>query len=491
MTGQRTRLARGPVIAAMATLAVVLTAASTGYGYHRDELYFRMLPAAWGYFDEPPLTPLLAHGFASIVDSAWAVRIPATVASVASVYVVALITREVGGGREAQALCAWAYGFASIPLVMGHVLLTSTIDLPVWPLVLLFVIRAQLRSEPRWWLAAGVVVGLSMYNKLLVAILLMAVAVGFLTVGPRRALSSRYVLGAALLALVIGAPNVVYQATHHWPELSMGHALADHNAGGVRTSMWPFLLLMLGPPLVPIWVAGLVAVARRAQWQPIRFLAVAFPVLLAIVFVMGAQNYYPFGLVATLFAIGCVPTIDWIRRASRWRRPVVWAAVGLNAAVGLSIGLPLIPVTVVGRTPIPSINQVTADSVGWPTYVHQIARAYSTLPIDDRARAVVVASNYGEAGAVDRFGSRYRLPRVYSGQNQLYFQGRPPESATVAVIVGGQVPYVRGLFASCAAAGRRDNGVGVDNEEQGQPIAICRGPVGGWASVWPQLRHAD
>ena len=113
------------------------------------------------------------------------------------------------------------------------------------------------------------------------------------------------------------------------------------------------------------------------------------------------------------------------------------------------------------------------------------------LHADDRARAVIIASNYGEAGAVDRFGSRYRLPRVFSGQNQLYFQSRPPESATVAVMVGGQVPYVRGLFASCADAGRLDNGVGVDNEEQGQPIAICRDPISGWAAVWPQLRHAD
>jgi 4-amino-4-deoxy-L-arabinose transferase-like glycosyltransferase len=202
-------LARGPVFAAMAALAVVLTALSGRYGFHRDELYFLMLPPEWGYVDQPPLTPLLARFFAGLLGAEpWAVRIPATLATVASVLVLALITREFGGGRTAQALCAWGYAFAA-PLIMGHALLTSTLDLPVWPAVVLCVVRAQLRRNPRWWLAAGVVIGISMYNKLLVAVLLAALAAGLVLVGPRRTLWSPWVLAAAGLALVIGVPNLI------------------------------------------------------------------------------------------------------------------------------------------------------------------------------------------------------------------------------------------------------------------------------------------
>jgi hypothetical protein len=102
---------------------------------------------------------------------------------------------------------------------------------------------------------------------------------------------------------------------------------------------------------------------------------------------------------------------------------------------------------------------------------------------------MVLASNYGEAGAVARYGPD--LPPVFSAQNALFDQARPPEGRTVAVFVGGQVEAAAGDFRVCRAAGRLDNRVGVDTEEQDEPIAVCRDPVGGWARIWPRLRHLD
>ncbi len=131
------------------------------------------------------------------------------------------------------------------------------------------------------------------------------------------------------------------------------------------------------------------------------------------------------------------------------------------------------------------------DTVGWPTYVRQIGGVYATVSPTQRSRTVVVTSNYGEAGAVVRYGERYQLPAVYSGHNQLYYQGRPPETATRVILVGGQLEEARPRFETCDVVDRLDNGLGVDNEEQGQPIAICAGPSGGWVSVWPSLQHED
>jgi hypothetical protein len=144
-----------------------------------------------------------------------------------------------------------------------------------------------------------------------------------------------------------------------------------------------------------------------------------------------------------------------------------------------------------GRTPIPDINQAARDQVGWPVYVRTVADVYARLPPEDRAKAVLLTSNYGEAGALHRYGPEYGLPAVYSGQNELYNDGPPPATATVVVAWTQTIHRLGELFASCEAKAIMDNGVGVDNEEQGSVVAICRDPVGGWAAVWPRLQHYD
>jgi hypothetical protein len=254
--------------------------------------------------------------------------------------------------------------------------------------------------------------------------------------------------------------------------------------------MWPFLAVMLGPPLVPVWAAGLVALLRRPAWRPVRMLAPAFVVILVLTFLGGAQVYYPSGLLVVLWAAGCVPAADLMSRSSSWRRLTV-AGVAVNGVVSSLIALPVLPESVLGDTPVPAINQTTRDQVGWPAYVRQVAAVVRTLPPGDRAHVVVVASNYGEAGAVARYGPALGLPTAYSGQNSLYDQARPPEDARVVVMVGGQLPWVEHLFASCTVAARLDNGVGVENEEQGQPVAVCREPVAPWSELWPRFRHLD
>ena len=173
------------------------------------------------------------------------------------------------------------------------------------------------------------------------------------------------------------------------------------------------------------------------------------------------------------------------------RRRLLTAGVVVNALVSCVVALPLIPVADLRDTPVAAMSQVVQDSVGWPRYVAEIAAVYHSLPRAEQAHTVVYASNYGEAGAVDRYGAADGLPTVYSGQNQLTYVGRPPDGTTTIVFVGGQYPDAAAWFESCAVRTRLDNGVGIDNEEQGEPVAICRGPKAPWPQLWPRMHHLD
>lgn len=183
--------------------------------------------------------------------------------------------------------------------------------------------------------------------------------------------------------------------------------------------------------------------------------------------------------------MGCVPAAGVSRVWWTWLR----VGVVVNALVSALIALPLVPVADLGATPVPGINQAARDQVGWPAYVAQVARVRDALPQPERDTAIVITGNYGEAGAIDRYGTPLGLPEPLSGHNALWAQRRPPHTRVTAVVVGKGPLRVAQTFATCTVAGTLDDGVGVHNEEQGQPVAVCRSPQETWDAAWPQFRH--
>ena len=480
------------VLPAAAAQLAALALGATGYGYHRDELYYRMLSPAWGYVDQPPLTPFLARLTTSLADEVWALRLPAMVAASLSVVVLALVCRELGGGRGSQALAAWGYAFAAMPLMLGHLLLTSTVDLLLLLLVVLVVLR-PVRAGPHGpaarnaWLLAGLVVGVTALNRLLVVVVVASLVAGLVLLGPRRTLATPWPWAAAVVAAAVGSPTLVFQATHGWPQLAMGAALAENNAAEVRAQFVPLLLVMLGPPLTVVWVLGTAWLLRPVRRHEVGFLAVGFLLVLLFTLASGAQPHYPVHLLSVVYAAGCVPVARWLA-SRRTRRVVAVALLVVNAAVSVVIALPVVPLGAVGRTPLPGIGPLVGDQVGWQRYVGQIAAAYRSASPTPTA---VVTSNYGEAGAIARYGGPLGLPAPYSGQNALFDQGRPPDGTRSVLVVGFQLEAVRPLFARCAVLARLDNGLDVDNEEQGAPVALCADPLGDWSTTWEGFRHLD
>lgn len=479
---ERRRMAWMPVGLISAAVVALLLAGSRGYGYHRDELYFRLLGQhpQWGYVDQPPFTPLADRLAIEIFgDTVWAMRVPAALILGLSALVAALIAREIGGGAVAQSLAA-SGALGAVPLSAAHVGSTANVDILVWLGVILFVLRALLHDDRRAWLWAGLVTGLGLYNKLLVVLLLMCLAAGVLLVGPRRVLRSPWLWAGAGIAALVGLPNLVYQVANDFPQLKMASALAGEKGDDSRILLLPFQVLLLALP--PVWIAGMVTLFRNPPLRNARALAVAYVLMVVLVFATAGQPYYPMGILYGLYAVGAVPTERWLA-GRRGRQIVLAGALVILTAIGVVSALPVLPVD--RAAGVAAGNGTVADQIGWPEYVRQIADVFASLPPADQRRAVLFTGNYGEAGALDRYGRAYRLPAVYSGQNELHHYGPPPDDKTVAIVVTEGSPD---LLGPCSDRGTLHNSYGVDNEELGAHVYVCH-PAQRWSAVWPQLQH--
>lgn len=467
-------------------VAGLLIAVAGRYGYNVDELYYRLLgerDLAWGYLDQPPLVPLVVRVLADVSgDALWAIRVPAAACAAAVVVLGVMIAAELGGGRRAQALAAVGLGTSLMVLSVGHVMVTTTVDMVAWSAIVLFASRALLRDS-RWWLAAGVTCGLALYAKYVVLLLPVTLLLGLVLVGPRAAVRDRWLLAGAGAAVLLGAPNLVYQVAHGLPQLQMARALAATDGQLNRFILLPSQALLMGLVLTPVWVAGLVGLLRRPDWRPVRALGVAYLLAVVLTVAGGGRPDYVGGFLIALLAAGCVRLDGWLGRR-RGRQALVATALAAGAATQLMVALPLLP-----ERSVTGLNNVALESVGWPELAAEVGTVYRGLPEADRRQAVVIAGDLGEAGALDRFGGAYGLPPVYSGHNELHRWGPPPESAQVAVVVGREVPGLDAAFAHCDTVGRVDNGIGVQNAEQGAPIAVCRGRVQAWKELWPSFRH--
>lgn len=481
-----------PVACVAAAAAVVLTALAGRYGFHRDELYFLRAAEhpAWGYVDQPPLTPMIAKVSTALFgDTPMGLRVASTVAAVATIVLIAAIARECGAGRRGQLIAACSAAVSGMLLVVSHMVSTATFDLSAWVALGWLVLRTLRTRDGRWWLVIGPVAGLALLNKYLVVLLFIAVLVGLSAVGPRSVLRSRWLPVGVLLALIVAGPNLWWQAAHGWPQLTVASGISADDGAENRVMFVPLQLLQLSPFLVPVWVAGLVRLWRDPSVQWAKAIAVAYPVLCVLVLLLGGKPYYALPLLMVVMAAGAESVAAWSTRGGRGRPWLLGTAFAAAAVTSAVVALPLLPPSALA---VPNaINREQGEQVGWPALVEATAEGWAQIPAERRDRAVIFTQNYGQAGAIDRYGDAYDLPKAYSGHMSYADWGPPPPEADGAVLLvhqEGDTGFER-WFTGCRQVARVDNGFGVDNEEQNAAIVLCSGTAEPWAELWSRLRH--
>jgi hypothetical protein len=250
-------------------------------------------------------------------------------------------------------------------------------------------------------------------------------------------------------------------------------------------------------------VAGWGALALLFARDLKRFRLIGWTVLTvwATLVVLHGKPYYVGATYPMMFAAGAVALERGRspRRGTALRRTAA-VATAIYGVLVLPLGVPIVPpapleryIHAIGATQALRDNQGVlgrlpqdyADMLGWQERVAAVAQAFHTLSPLERAQAVVIGNNYGEAGALDFYGPRLGLPPVVSTAGSFYYFGPGTRLGKVAVTLGEGERGLHRLFDSVEAGPHLTNPLTV-REERDLTIYICRGAKGTLQEIWPQ-----
>jgi 4-amino-4-deoxy-L-arabinose transferase-like glycosyltransferase len=493
-------------LAAAALLLHLVTNLVTPYGIQRDEfLYFAMGDHLRLFrMDFPPGIAVLSAASRFLLgDSLIALRLPSALAATAILVLAALIARELGGGR-------WAQGFAALAVLgsvffqrAGNLFQPTVLDALWWTAACYALARLCRAGEPAgpWWIALGLAGGAGLFTKFSILFLGFGVLMALLATPWRRALLTRWPWLTLGIALALGSPSVIGQITLGWPLVGQMRELQRGQLEHVSVAGFFLTQLMFGPAMLA-GAGGVVALLFAPALRPFRLLGWTCLWVWALLVALHGKAYYVGATYPTLFAAGGV-ALDRLRGRRLGPQLRGWA-VGLTAAYGLlvlPIGVPILapPATeryirAIGATEAMRDNQGHplrlpqdyADMLGWPERVALLAAAYRALPPLERAQAVIIANNWGEAGAADFYGPKIGLPPVVCAQGTYWFFGPGTRPGNVAITIGENRERLLQLFDSVETAGHLVNPWTV-REEQDLTVYVARHPRETLQAIWPRV----
>ena len=500
-----------PLIAGFALTKLLFhLVTSSGYGYFRDELYYLASTEhlAWGYVDHPPLSIFFLWMTRGLLgDSLLAVRLVPAVLGAATVGLTGLMARGLGGGRWACALAMTGALVAPVCLALNHFYSMNAFDLFIWALAAYLMIRIIREGEPRLWIALGAVLGVGLLNKVSVLWLGVGLLVGLIAGHERAWLRTRWPWMAGTIAATMFAPNILWQMSHEWPTLEFVRNATSQKMVTVAPIDFLFGQIdMMLPATLPLWLTGLLFLLLHPAGRKYRPLAWVYISVFAILVLSGSsRSNYLAAAYPPLFAAGGVAIAKLRdRRSWKWVVPALLIAMLGMGVVAAPLAVPLLPVDVylgyaeaLGQQPsteerkeLGQLGQFYADMHGWQEITETVAQVHGNLSESERARARVLAPDYGVAGAVDLFGRRLGLAPALSGHNSYWMWGPGDWDGSVLIVVGGTEEQVGAAFGQVERAATIDCGLCMPYED-GRPVWVVRNLVRPVEEIWPQLKHYD
>lgn len=497
-------------IALIRFILYLVTNATGGYGYFRDELYYIACSEHLdlGYVDQPPFSIyVLAVNRLLFGDSIVALRLLPALTGAGTLFLVGLMARELGGKTYAMALAS-AGAFASIVfLAMGSLFSMNCFDILFWTLGSYLLILIIKKGAARLWLILGFLIGVGLLNKVGMLWFGFGIALGLLLTPQRSWLKTPWPYAAAAIALVMFLPYIIWNFTHDFAHLEFIRNATSSKYSGLTPAT--FLLgqfLTQNPVSLPLWLGGLAFLLAGREGKAFRLLALVYLSALLILVVNGhSKPEYLGPAYGVLFAAGGVAFERGFAKPSRaWLKPTFLILL-LAGGIGLvPVVLPILPVDTYIRyadalsirpsTPegkqLGELPQLYADMFGWEEKAAAVATVYHALTAEDQRECAIFASNYGRCGAIDFFGRQYGLPRSIGSHNSYWIWGPREFTGALVIRLGGRLEDLQRDFESVVLAGQVTCTSCMPYEDN-LPIYVCRNMRRSLRESWTGMKHFE
>jgi hypothetical protein len=331
----------------------------------------------------------------------------------------------------------------------------NTFDFLFWITSVYFLLRIVQENNPKLWLWLGVVIGIGILNKTSMLWLSSGVFLALIFTPLRKDLKTKYPYLAALIALIIFSPFIIWNITHDFAHLEFMRNAATMKYGGL--SPISFLMdqfLILNPVAILIWLPGFYFFFFNADGIKLRAVIFIWLATFLILFINGhSKGEYIVAAYQILFAGGAVMIEKWSASKS-WLKfsiaiPVMLAGLlilpfarptlSLEQFLKYQHALGLEPPSNEGQELNRAIPQFYADMHGWEELAKNVSKVYQSLPAEEQKHTLVYCSNYGKAGAIEYFSNQYPLPTVICPHNSYWYWWPKENEFTTVIIIGGQI----------------------------------------------------
>ncbi|MBT4097663.1 MAG: glycosyltransferase family 39 protein [Gemmatimonadetes bacterium] len=473
------------------------------WGFHRDELLYLAMGdhLGWGYLEVPPMIAL----FGAIADAlfgTWVagVRLLPSLAAAVTLWLTVRITADLGGGRWAQLLAALGFTVGVIYLRANILFQPVVFEQLAYVAAAWLLVRALLHERASDWLWLGAVVGAGLLTKYTILLFLAGAFVGLILSRQRSQLKTPWPWLAAGLALVIWSPNLVWQWQEGFPVIEHMGALASRQLAHVDPVTFLLSQALVNLYGTPIWLIGLWWCLLSAAGERLRPIAWLYLGNLAVLLLFSGKIYYLAPAYAMLLAAGAVAIESMLQRrqARRWLVAIPLVVFfGSLATVPIAIPLLSIESTITfGRFgmrylglaeafrwedgSIHDLPQDYADMLGWREQAQAVAAVF-----DDVGPADIAASNYGQAGALVRYGDELGLPPVISKSSSFWLWGFGHATGDPMIFIGEDAQNLSGLFHEVKEIARVSHPYA---RETDVPIVLVSRPRESMPALWEILK---